>query len=104
MNNRIERLLGFLKDTPQDQFVIHALALEYAKEQNWDEAIAYFEKNIAIDPQYVATYYHLGKVQEQMGKEEDAIVTYAKGMDVAKAIGDAHAFGELRSVYEELTF
>jgi hypothetical protein len=32
MNPRIEKLLNYLKETPQDAFLNHALGLEYIKE------------------------------------------------------------------------
>lgn len=104
MNERINKLKSFLAESPNDNFIIHALALEYAKLNEVAEAKKYFEMNISLDPNYVATYYHFGKLYEQNKQEEEAIAIYARGMEIAKAIGDSHAFGELRSIYEELTF
>lgn len=104
MSSRIEQLTGFLEESPKDNFLIHALALEYAKVQDFEKARSFFEKNLALDKQYIATYYHLGKLYEQQGMEAEAIHIYEQGMQVAQAIGDTHAYGELRSVYEELTF
>lgn len=104
MNERIDKLKKFLSESPNDQFVIHALALEYMKIEDFNKAEECFKLNIAIDPKYVATYYHLGKMYENQGKESAAIETYSSGMAIAKEIGDNHSFGELRSVYEELTF
>lgn len=102
--NRIEQLLTFLKDSPKDNFLVHALALEYAKAGNDAMAQQYFEQNMLLDSGYVATYYHLGKLLERNGQTEAAVAIYLKGMEAAKAAGDNHAFSELRSVYEELTF
>lgn len=102
--NRIEQLLNYIANTPNDQFLHHALALEYIKVQDYEQAMARFEQNLAINDQYVATYYHYGQLLDKLGKTEAAISIYEKGMVVAKNIGDSHAYGELRSVYEELTF
>lgn len=104
MSTRIEQLTAFLSESPSDNFLIHALALEYAKAGDFNNAKAYFEKNLALDKSYIATYYHLGKLYENNGMEKAAIDIYHKGMQVAQTIGDQHAFSELRSVYEELTF
>jgi len=102
--NRIEQLNEFLKESPGDNFLTHALALEYIKQGNDEEARYWFEKNLEGSPQYVPTYYHLGKLLERNGYTEEAIRVYGAGMEQAKAVGDQHAFSELRSVYEELTF
>ena len=104
MSTRIEQLLAFLEESPADNFLIHALALEYAKAGDFEKAKACFKKNLELDSKYIATYYHLGKLYENKGMEQEAIETYRAGMEVAQAIGDQHAFSELRSVYEELTF
>lgn len=102
--NKIEQILDFLKDTPNDNFLIHALALEYNKAGNYEQALYYFTLNLEHSPGYVATYYHLGKLLEKTGKTDEAIATYLKGMEQAKLAGDQHAYSELRSVHEDLTF
>jgi tetratricopeptide (TPR) repeat protein len=104
MSTRILQLTEFLQQSPSDNFLIHALALEYAKVEDFEQAKFYFEKNIALDNKYVATYYHLGKLYEKNGQEQEAINIYHAGMQVAQEVGDKHAYSELRSVYEELTF
>lgn len=102
--NRIAQLQEFLKESPEDNFLVHALALEYLKVGDEKKAIIYFEQNLASNPSYVATYYHYGKLLENGGKTEMAINIYSRGMEAAKAAGDQHAYSELRSVYEELTY
>lgn len=102
--SRIFQIQEFLKESPNDSFLLHALALEYIKLNNDDEARIIFEQNRRNAPDYVPTYYHLGKLLERTGSINAAIEVYEKGMEIAKAQGDQHAFSELRSVYEELTF
>jgi Tfp pilus assembly protein PilF len=102
--SRIFQIRAFLKESPEDNFLIHALALEYIKEGNDIEARKCFEQNMAAAPRYIASYYHLGKLLERNGNIEEAIAIYEKGMEVAKGEGDQHAFSELRSVHEELLF
>lgn len=102
--DRIEKLKGFLKVNPADSFVQHALALEYIKLGNDEEARSLFEEILNRDPGYVGSYYHLAKLLERNNKIEDAIKWYEKGMEETKKAGDNHAFGELRGAYEELTF
>jgi Tfp pilus assembly protein PilF len=102
--NRIDRLKEFLVSDPNDSFVQHALALEYVKEGNDEEAACLFENLLKANENYIGSYYHLAKLHERQGRTEDAIRVYETGMKKAKEAGDNHAFSELRSAYEELTF
>jgi Tfp pilus assembly protein PilF len=102
--DRITRLKEFLQATPGDNFLKHALALEYIKIGDDSAAQAIFEEILAQDPAYIGSYYHLAKLLERTGDTNAAITWYEKGMEAAKKAGDKHAFGELRSAYEELTF
>ena len=101
---RIERLEEFLKATPQDCFVKHALALEYIKQGEDGPAEVQFRELLQIDENYIGSYYHLAKLLERNGSVEAAVEVYQKGMEKAKAAGDRHTFGELQSAWEELTF
>jgi len=94
----------FLAESPNDNFLKHALALEYLKLGKDEEALQRFQANLDTDPAYVPTYYHFGKLLERLGQEPKAIAVYEQGMQAARNAGDNHAFSELRSVYEELTF
>jgi tetratricopeptide (TPR) repeat protein len=100
--NRIEQLKSFLQESPGDNFLIHALALEFIKGGDDQSGLSYFLSNLENSPQYIPTYYHLGKLYERIGETQKAIDIYARGMEIAKESGDNHAFSELRSVYEEL--
>ncbi|HYF30616.1 MAG TPA: tetratricopeptide repeat protein [Chitinophagaceae bacterium] len=102
--NRIDKLKEFLLATPNDNFLQHALALEYIKEGNDEQARLLFEEILRRDPNYIGSYYHLAKLLERTGQQALAIEWYEKGMAAAKAAGEQHAYGELRSAYEELTF
>jgi Tfp pilus assembly protein PilF len=102
--DRIAKLKEFLQVNPNDSFVQHALALEYIKTGDDVSARKNFEEILEREPGYVGSYYHLGKLLERNGNTESAIKMYEKGMEEAKKVGDDKAFGELRGVYEELTF
>jgi tetratricopeptide (TPR) repeat protein len=104
MNDRIDRLKAFLKHTPNDCFLNHALALEYVKLGNEGEARTLFEHNYSIDAGYIATYYHLGKLLERLSLQQEAIPIYEKGMEAAKAAKDMHTYNELQGAYEDLVY
>jgi Tfp pilus assembly protein PilF len=102
--DRIEKLRAFLTENPSDSFVQHALALELIKIGDDAAARDLFLQLLERDPQYVGSYYHLAKLLERLEDNEGAIHWYEKGMEIAKAAGDMHAYGELRGALEELTF
>lgn len=101
---RIEKLKEFLQANPTDSFLQHALALEYIKKGNDEDARRLFEEILNREPGYIGSYYHLAKLLERMEQTDEAIKVYEKGMSAAKKAGDNHAFGELRGAFEELTF
>ena len=102
--DRIEKLRDLLKESPRDSFLQHALALEYIKLGNDNEARLLFDSVLQNEPGYIGTYYHLAKLLERAGQTDEAIKLYEKGMEEAGKAGDQHALGELRSAFEELTF
>ena len=100
--DRITQIQAFLKEEPEDNFLQHALALEYIKIGNEADAKRLFERILDREPGYVASYYHLGKLLERMGETQHAIQIYKKGMEVAKSASDTHAFNELQAACEDL--
>jgi len=100
---RIEKLKEFLQATPNDSFLQHALALEYIKKGDDNDARILFELILQREPGYVGSYYHFGKLLERAGDYEFAILTYNKGMEEAKKAGDNHSLNELRGALEDIT-
>jgi Tfp pilus assembly protein PilF len=101
--DRIDIIKQFLEDTPDDSFLQHCLALEYAKAGDTGAARRVFEELLKKDPGYVGSYYQLGQLLEQTGLPDEAQEVYERGMEAAKAAGDRRALGELRAAYEFLT-
>ena len=92
---RLQRLKGFLEASPNDTFILYALAKEYEKMGDLEGALKQFNHLLDVDENYVGAYYHLGKLYEQLQKPTDAFHIYKKGMTVAKKQGDQHALSEL---------
>ncbi len=99
---RIEKLNEFLKASPGDSFLQHALALEYVKINDDAAAKKLFENILQQEPGYVGSYYHLAKLMERANDIEGAIAVYEKGMEEAKKAGDKHAYSELMMAKEEI--
>lgn len=102
--DRISKLKEFLVANPKDSFLQHALALEYIKLGDDEQARVLFDEIVNREPGYIGSYYHLAKLQERLGETDKAVQVYKKGMEEAKKAGDNHAYGELKAAYEELTF
>ncbi len=102
--DRIGKLIEFLAASPQDSFLLHALAMAYIKTGEEQKARELFESVLSREPGYIGSYYHLGKLLERTGEPGEAVKIYEKGMEQARLAGDHHAYSELRSVYEELLF
>lgn len=100
--SRIEKLLEFMKTSDKDSFLQHALALEYIKIGNDEEARKLFNDILLREPTYVGSYYHLGKLLERAGDFDRAIRVYDRGMEEARRAGDNHAFNELMGAKEDI--
>lgn len=96
---RLQKLLNFLESEPHDPFLKYALATEYLNMRELDKALGYYEDLLKNHPEYVGTYYHVGKLYEQLERKADAIATYKKGMEVSRNARDMHALSELQGVY-----
>jgi Tfp pilus assembly protein PilF len=102
--DRISKLKEYLQASPKDSFLLHALALEYIKIEDDEQARLLFEEILQRDPNYVGSYYHLAKLLERINENDLAINWYKKGMEVAKAANDQHSYNELQGAYEDLVY
>lgn len=100
--NRIESLLEFLKEDPEDGFVRFALAKEYEKLGTLKKAIDTYLDLKKIDSDYVGLYYHLGGLYEVLNEKEEALKIYDEGIVVAKKIADFHSLSELHAAKTNL--
>ncbi len=93
--DRLDQLLQFYEEDPDDPFTRFALAQEYLSRGQVDEALEFFEGLVDTDPDYVGTYYHLGKLYEELGRTDAAIETYEDGIEVAREQRDKKSLAEL---------
>ena len=101
---RIERIIEFLNQQPKDNFLRHALALEYIKLGELVKAKDLFIEVLTESPNYIGSYYHLAKCLVDLQEIEAAIHWYEKGMAAAKLAKDEHAYRELLAAYEDLVY
>ena len=100
--DRIDKLKEYMKTAQKDSFLQHALALEYIKVGNDEEARKLFNEILKREPTYIGSYYHLGKLLERIGDPDKALRVYKRGMEVATTADDHHSYTELQAAYEDL--
>ena len=103
-NEKLSKLLDFLKENPDDSSIKFAIAMEHIKSGNESGALQIFNNIVSDDPDYVGVYYHLGKLHENMGEENLAIATYETGIQIAQKVNDAHSLAELNQALSELLY
>jgi Tfp pilus assembly protein PilF len=102
--NKIEKINEMLIKQPTDNFLRHALALEYIKIGEDKKARLLFEAILTQSPSYIGSYYHLAKLLEKVEETSLAIEWYEKGMEAAKQAKDNHSYNELQAAYEDLVY
>lgn len=93
--DRLPLILEMLENNPGDTFLRYAAALEYIKLEETDTAIDLLSKLVKDNPDYLPSYYQLGKLLEEKGKSDKAITIYKKGAEVAGQQNDTKTLGEL---------
>ena len=103
MADRIAQLNSILKADPKDTFCLYGLAMEYAKAGQSAQAIEFFDRTIALDPDYHYAYFHKAKTLEEMGEVEAARTTLRAGLQQAQTSGEVKAANEIAGLLDELT-
>jgi tetratricopeptide (TPR) repeat protein len=106
-NERLHMMLKMQESQPDDSFLAYAISLEYRALGDHHKAASMLAALIKKDPDYLPSYYQLGKIQEEHGQLADAIETYKAGKKLARRTNDMKTLGELNEalmmldVYED---
>lgn len=100
--SRREKLTKMLEKEPGDVFLNYALGMELMKDGTADEAVAQFDRVIALDGKYVAAYLQKAQVLIRAERIDDAKASLRSGIGAAKAVGDRHAEEELEGLLGSL--
>jgi Tfp pilus assembly protein PilF len=101
--NRLEQLLQFYKEDPQDPFNIYALALEYLKTDQ-RQALHFFDILLVQHPAYLPVYYSLGKYYQEQDEREKAKQLFEKGISLAASKNEHKTLRELQNALNELLY
>lgn len=102
MGDRLGQLLKLLNADPNDAFTLYAIAQEHAKKSEHVQAIAFYDRCLAADPDYLYAYYHKARSLACCARRDDAIATANAGLAAAKKADDAHAANELMALVIDL--
>ena len=100
--SRLEQLLNFLKESPNDEFLNYALAMEFIGLNKQDKALEILNNLRIVNPNYLAVYYQLGKIIELAGQTEEALEAYGTGLKLAQKLKENKTASELQSAIDLL--
>lgn len=92
---RLELLLEYYREDPNEPFNIYALAMEYANTDP-QKALYYLEGLLKWHPNYLPAYYQAGKLYTDSEQFDQALETYQLGQKLADALGQAKTLEELK--------
>jgi tetratricopeptide (TPR) repeat protein len=100
---RITKLKALLEQDPNDSFSRYALALEYAAIDHNAESLALLENLLQRDSLYVPAYQQLGYMYQKLGRTEEAVSAFKRGIEIATQQGDHHARSEMKDALDDVT-
>ncbi len=102
MNKRLQMLVELVASGQADSFARYALALEYKKDGQSENALAQFAALRAADPNYLAMYYMAGQLLLDLDREDEARAWFEAGTAVARQQGDSKTLSELEAALAEI--
>ena len=101
--NRLDILLNQLKNDGEDPFLLYGIALEYIS-TDITKALEYLQQTRSKYPDYLATYYQLGVVLEQINQIDESIKVLKEGAAIARLQGNQKILQELNTYITNLEF
>lgn len=93
-----QQIVNLLKlvGTPRDGALLRfSLGSEYLKHADYGAAVTHLSAALEKDPGYSAAWKLLGSALAESGRDEEAIATFRKGIEVAENKGDVQAAKEM---------
>ena len=93
--SRRDQLQQMLQESPNDTFLLYALAMEERSGGDDVAALAGLDRVLSVDAGYVAAYFQKGQILTALERIEEARQSLQEGITVAQQAGDAHAATEM---------
>jgi predicted Zn-dependent protease len=101
--DKLAMLSEILTQNPNDSFARYGLALEYVSQSRIPEALAEFDKLIALNPDYVPAYQMSAQTMAANNMTAEALERLHKGIASANCTGNQHALAEMEALREDLS-
>lgn len=101
MNKRLAFLQQMVDSGKADSFARYALAMEYRKGAQTEEALREFVALRSTDPEYLPMYLMAGQMLLECGNAEEARRWLEQGLRLSDVQGNAQAKGELAQALTE---
>lgn len=95
MSDRLDQLQKMHAADPADADLPYMIALEHAKQDQFQQAIDWLDKTLAADRHYHYAYFQKAKMLSELGDDMAGLETLALGIELAEQAGDLKALGEL---------
>ncbi len=95
MPSRREQIEAMLADDPADTFLRYALAMEWAKEENYEKSLAGLDELTKDTPPHVPAFFMAAQQLAKLGRVEQARAYLRDGIEEARTQGNTHAAGEM---------
>jgi Flp pilus assembly protein TadD len=101
-HDRMAALRRMLEHEPDDAFCLYGIAQEHMKRGEPREAVAYFDRAAAADPDHAYAHFHKAKALDGLGDRDGAMAALRAGLAVARRTGDAKAQSEIAAMVDSL--
>lgn len=101
--DRLQLLIQFTKEEPENPFNWYALALEYMNSDPEETAVI-FNQLLKSHRDYLPTYYTSAQFFAEQNQLEKAKEIFEKGIELAGKLKDEKAFKELKNAYQNFLF
>ncbi len=91
-----------LAQEPTDQFLRYSLAMELAKEGDHERSLSGLRELQTAAPPYVPAFFMAAQQLVELNRIAEAREALRRGIDEARAQGNAHAAGEMSELLASL--
>jgi len=100
--DKIAGLKEILELDPRNSFARYGVAMELARQNQTEAALAEFETLLGNDPEYTAGYFMSAQTLATAGRTAEAIERLKAGIGCAARAGNRHAQSEMQAMLDEL--
>jgi predicted RNA polymerase sigma factor len=94
-SSRREKIEAMLAEEPGDQFLRYGLAVELDKDGDHERSLAMLSELGRDEVPYVPAFFLAGQQLARLDRIEEARAALRDGIEHARAVGNAHAAGEM---------